>query len=319
MSTLRSINAPTDFAVPGAPDLAGDLSEAWEDGSGRPEWSFVLNDGETPIGRVAFVVDPTCPPEYLGDLPPDELHVFDLWLPDDTGLATGLVVEALTRIVDSVPDRLQVRTNRDLHAQVDQRLELAESLELDLFQEKEGFLWSDDGSDLKVPGRLVFRSIDDVGSRHYRDVFAGVPRETLDRNDRWYRRRMSESDWASVMMTYSNDDDAPMWLEGRLPDGRPIGIVAVSDFNRPHTATITYVGVLPPHRGNGYIDDLIAAGTASAGQLGFTSILSDVDVENHPMMAAMERSGHHAASTNWHGWHHVGSVSDLVTKKSTTR
>ncbi len=319
MSTLRSISAPAEFTVPGAPDLAGDLSEAWEDGSGRPEWSFVLEDDGTSIGRVAFVVDPTCPPEYLGDLPPDELHVFDLWLPDDTALAGGLVVKALARIADSVPDRLQLRTNRDIHAQVDQRLEMAGALDLVLFQEKEGFLWSDDGSDLEVPFRLSFRSIDDVGPRHYRDVFAGVARETLDRNDQWYRHRMSERDWASVMMTYSNEDDAPMWLEGRLPDGRPVGIVAVSDFGRPGTATITYVGVLPPHRGNGYIDDLIAAGTAAAGQLGFTSILSDVDVENHPMVAAMERSGHHAGSTAWHGWHHVGSVADLVAKEPTTR
>lgn len=319
MFTLRSITASVDFTVPGAPELTGDLSDVWNDRSGKPEWSFVLDYGETPIGRVAFVVEPTCPPEYLGDLPPDELHVFDVWLPDDMTAAEHLVVGALCGIAESVPDRFQLRTNRDVHAQTDRRLDLAGALDLDLFQEKEGFLWLDDGRDPIVPSRLVFRSIDEVGHRHYRDVFAGVPRETLDRNDRWFRHRTSEHDWASVMMTYVNDDDAPMWLEARLPDGRPVGIVAVSDFGRPDTATITYIGVLPVHRGNGYIDDLIAAGTAAARRLGFTSILSDVDVESNPMMAAMERSGHHARSTDWHGWHHVGSVSNLITREPTTR
>ena len=317
MYTLRSLNAPIDFVVPNAPDLADELAEAWEDGSGRPEWSFVLLDGETPIGRAAFVVEPTCPPEYLGDLPPDELHVFGLWLPDDRRLAERLVVESLTRIAGSVPDRLELRSNRDVHAQIDLRLEVARTLDLDLFQEKEGFLWRDEGTTIAVPSRLAFRSIDEAGDRHYRDVFAGVPRETLDRNDMWFRDRTSERDWASVMMTYLTKDDVPMWLEARLPDGPSVGIVAVSDFGRPNTATITYIGVLPPHRGNGYIDDLLAAGTAAAQQMGFTSILSDVDVDNHPMVAAMERSGHHGSSTDWHGWHHVGSVSNLIAREPT--
>jgi ribosomal protein S18 acetylase RimI-like enzyme len=77
-------------------------------------------------------------------------------------------------------------------------------------------------------------------------------------------------------------------------------------------ATITFVGVLPAHRGNGYIDDLLAAGTAVAQRNGFATILSDVDTENTPMMAAMERAGHHPGARTWHVWHQVGSVARLV-------
>jgi hypothetical protein len=40
-------------------------------------------------------------------------------------------------------------------------------------------------------------------------------------------------------------------------------------------------------------------------------MLSDVDIENTPMMAAMERAGHHADVRPWHIWHHVGSVGRL--------
>ena len=85
-------------------------------------------------------------------------------------------------------------------------------------------------------------------------------------------------------------------------------MVAISPFDEPGTATIAYIGVLPEHRGNGYVDDLLAAGTAAAQRAGFTRILSDVDTENHPMLAAMERAGHHASATPWHVWSHRGEV-----------
>ncbi len=41
---------------------------------------------------------------------------------------------------------------------------------------------------------------------------------------------------------------------------------------------------------------------------GFARILSDVDTDNHPMLAAMERAGHRASSTPWHVWSHRGEV-----------
>ena len=112
-------------------------------------------------------------------------------------------------------------------------------------------------------------------------------------------------------MTYLDEEYAPMWLLGELPTGEPVGFVAVSDFGEPDTVTIAYIGVLPAHRGNGYIDDLLLAGTAAAQGRGFTSMLSDVDTLNTPTIAAMERAGHHAGVRPWHVWHHVGSVAEL--------
>ena len=37
---------------------------------------------------------------------------------------------------------------------------------------------------------------------------------------------------------------------------------------------------------------------------GFTSILSDTDVLNAPMIAAFERAGHYAGVRPWHVWHY---------------
>jgi RimJ/RimL family protein N-acetyltransferase len=315
VTTVRSITDTKDFALPGAPDQTDALIDMWEEGESRPDWCFVLEEEREVVGRVGFYVSPTCPPEFLGDLPPDELFLFGLWLPwddDPVGAGLALISEALRRIAGDVPDRLQVRTNVEVYPEHAHRVALFDAFGMDLFQEKQGFTWVDDGSRVEVPDRLTFHTVDEVGHDHYRDVLAGVGEATLDRNDFYYRSHMDPQDWGSVYMTFLDDSVAPMWLLALLPDGEPVGFVAVSEFDEPDTATIAFIGVLPPHRGNGYIDGLLAAGTAVAQQHGFSSILSDVDTLNTPMMAAMERAGHHAGVRPWHIWHHVGSVGRLV-------
>ncbi len=314
MATVRSISSPEEFALADAPDETDSLIDMWQEGESRPDWCFILDDEGETIGRVGFSVEPTCPPEYLGELPPEELYLFGLWLPwDDKPIGEGrrLIPRALDQIAAAVPDRLQVRTNIEVHDEYANRVALFDALGMQLFQEKEGFTWSDDGAAVVVSDRLTFHTVNETGRDRYRDVLAGVGEATLDRNDFYYRSRMDPLDWGSVYMTFLHDSAAPMWLLGVLPDGEPVGFIAVSDFGEPRTATIAFVGVLPQHRGNGYIDDLLAAGTASARSHGFIGMLSDVDTENTPMTAAMERAGHHAGVRPWHIWHHVGSVEEI--------
>lgn len=269
---------------------------------------------ESELGTAVFSVEPTCPPEFLGELPPEELYLVELALPWDgdwTAAGRRLISEALGGI-GVVPDRLQVRTNPEAHDEHAKRVALFDALGMELFQEKEGFTWTDSGEAITVPDRLEFRTIAEVGRDRYRDVIAGVGEGTLDRNDFYYRSNMDPKDWGSVYTTFLEDGDAPMWLLGLLANDEAVGFVAVSDFDGAGTATIAFTGVLPEHRGNGYIDDLLAAGTAAAQRHDFGSMLSDVDTENAPMMAAMERAEHHAGVRPWHIWHHVGSVAHLV-------
>ncbi|MEM9491708.1 MAG: hypothetical protein AAGC55_21355, partial [Myxococcota bacterium] len=60
----------------------------------------------------------------------------------------------------------------------------------------------------------------------------------------------------------------------------------------------------PEQRGNGYIDELLRAGTRAAIAAGFDSMLSDADVDNTPMTAAFERNGHRGDGRPWHKWHY---------------
>ncbi len=308
--------------LPGAENITETVEDLWSSGASRPDWCFVVErDGRT-VGRAGFVVRPTCPPEFLGDLPAEELFVYGLWLPweDDDWLdaGTALLREALAKASPELPNVLQTRLNPEWHDHLDQRRAVFETLGMNLFQEKQGHYWRDDGSYVQVPDRLTFTSIQDTGVERYREVLGRCGADTLDRNDRWYRTMAGERNWSGVFMTMLDEEnDRSLWLLGALADGEDVGFVAVNDFDDAefgvaNTATVTFIGVLPEHRGNGYINDLLLGGTAAAQRSGHVAILSDVDTLNLPMHNAMERCAHRSDVRTWHIWHHRGAVRDLV-------
>lgn len=59
-----------------------------------------------------------------------------------------------------------------------------------------------------------------------------------------------------------------------------------------YNAVIAYLGVLPAHRGNGYIHDVLAAGTSLLAAQGVPRIRAATDVGNAPMAAAFARAGY---------------------------
>jgi RimJ/RimL family protein N-acetyltransferase len=61
----------------------------------------------------------------------------------------------------------------------------------------------------------------------------------------------------------------------------------------PGFLTIFYVGVVPDMRGRGYVNDLLAAGTATLLEANMNDkpLIADTDISNAPMAAAFERAG----------------------------
>jgi RimJ/RimL family protein N-acetyltransferase len=277
-------------------------------GTTRPDWCFVLEREGRPVGRVGFRVEDTCPPQFLGDLPAREVWPFGLELPwaDADWLAAGraLLGGAVERVRPDLPEPPQARINAELHDHVEQRRAVLEAVGMTLFQEKRGFLWTDGGTRPEVPDRLRFRSVRETGREAYRAVLGRAGAGTLDRNDAWYRRLAGEANWSAVFMTFLDPPDEPTWLLGELPGGTPVGIVAVSPFGEPDTATVVFIGVVPEQRRHGYVRDLLLAGTAAARDAGFTAVLSDADVLNAPMAAAFEATGHRGDARAWHVWHY---------------
>ena len=316
MLRVRTVDGVDQFVgVPGDPEHYADaVSGLWESAESRPEWCFVLEDGHDTVGRIGFRVTPTvADPSRLGSLPADELFVYGLHLPwDDDYLEVGrrLFAAAVAAISDEVPELLEVRINNSVHPHAAARVDLMTRLGMDLFQEKHGFFWADEGPRVESGARLEFRSIADIGVEAYRAVMAPCGMATLDRNDHYYWTGCGPDNWAAEMTRYLADEDAHMWLVGHRR-GDPVGyvnIVSVEDWG----STIGHVGVLPDHRGRGYVHDLLTAGTAVARRSGITSMLSDVDVLNGPMMSAMGRAGHVRDPGRWHLWVFRSTTSALV-------
>ena len=140
---------------------------------------------------------------------------------------------------------------------------------------------------------------------------ARAGRDTLDRNDRWYRDHMDEAHWAAQMMEYLQEEDSGSWLVASDAAGDPVGMVAVSTFD-PGVATVTFIGVVPEHRGHGYGHDLLQAATSAAYGRGFEEMLSDVDTLNPPMIDTMRSAGHLDGVRPWHIWHYRAEVATLV-------
>jgi ribosomal protein S18 acetylase RimI-like enzyme len=284
---------------PDAPGLRETISEAWADGSGRPEWTIVVERAGRPIGRVALVTEP------LGcDLPIQEGRLAGLWLDRTAGDRRPAAIElcdAAARLARGLTPFIERRLNPEVHRDREDWRHLLEAAGFALFQEKEGFVWTDDGAVLPEPARLAFRSVATVGRDAYAAAMAATIGGTLDRNDRFYLEACGPAGWGRQMVEFLQPDDEPAWLLAYEPEGALAGYVAVGAFEGD-LGTIAHIGVVPERRGRGYVDELLRAAAGAARARGYRRMLSDVDTLNAPMLAAMERNGHQRGVRPWHVW-----------------
>ena len=266
---------------------------------------YGLFRGADKVGQVDFLIEATVPnDDWLGTLPPAEMFLAGLELPwEEDWLAAGsdLLRGAVADLPPSTPAVLQANTNLEVHEHPWRRVHLLEALGFGLFQEKHGYLWVDRGEPLEVT--IPTRTLEEIGDDAYRSVFSSIPAGGLDRNDNYYYDGAGPRNWASVMMTGASPEDRASYLIG-YEVGEPVGMVGLSAFDEEGTGTISYIGVLPRHRGRGFGRRLLTAATAAARRRGFRQILSDVDVLNIPMRAAMVACGHQPDLRLWHRWAH---------------
>jgi len=312
MITIRSIESDELDAwltlsgtLPGDDRLGHRIRAAWDDGKSGPSQTFLAERDGRPVGRLTYVISPaaTVLPNVV------EALVLGLWLPWDASDAVEIGRRLIVETPGALPDgvlAVDAYANPEYMPGADARRSVFEAVGMPLFQEKEGFLWRSGEPD-PPPGReprLHFQSIEEVGQEPFARVMAHVVVGTLDRQDRYYRELVGPEAWGREMLGYLQPVDASAWLLALDGDGAGVGYVLVGGFDEPGRATIVHIGVVPEARGRGYVDELLQAANAAARRRGFDRMLSDVDVQNPPMLAAMERNGHSAAATTWHVWHY---------------
>jgi RimJ/RimL family protein N-acetyltransferase len=281
--------------------LNDELADDLDAGRRRPEWMWVALRGDHLLARVAWWA-------RTGDDTPFLLDVFDL---DSVDAGVRLLRTAMAAVVppgtrppeylrDIPPDWRDDEASRRV---VEDRMAAMEQTGAGLFVERLRFQWHP-GTPVPEPsGRLRFRPIRDT--EELLTLMTRVLDGTLDAHSRADLTRMSARDAAvshyeDELARYRSPRD--WWRVATLPDGEPVGFVtpARNDYN----PIIGYLAVLPEHRGNGYIDDILAEGTRILAAQNIPRIRAATDLGNTPMANAFRRVGYvnfeRTINMTWH-------------------
>jgi RimJ/RimL family protein N-acetyltransferase len=290
---LKDLNIFIDAA--GSPDHREEveqyLDRMFAAGSMRPEWCFVAEEGDRPLGRVAFWTLP-------GMEEPFALVLLDVdWEGDHTAAGTRLLrytldaaralgAEEIEHVVDDPPIRPQFQHHAD------RRIELLESVGFSLRRETSRF--ERRGTEPPTePGRLEFRTLEEVGKQAFIEAMERVSEGTLDREILTEREKLGTRRAAQEFFDDASrvQHEASWWRLAYAPNGGLAGLIMPAE--PPGFLTIFYVGVVPNMRGRGYAHDLLAAGTATLleAHRNEKPLIADTDVSNEPMAAAFERVG----------------------------
>jgi RimJ/RimL family protein N-acetyltransferase len=271
-------------------ELADDLTH----GRRRPEWMWIALHGGRLLARVAWW-------SGSGNDTPHLLDVLDIddSIPDpgrvdiavrllDTALAAtvpaGSPLPGYSRFVPS-----DWRENADSRQVVQDRMTILERSGARLFVERLRLEWRPGTPVPRPAGRLVFRPLQDTGE--LLTLMTSALDGTLDAHSRHDLTRMSAR--AAAVMHYEGElarytSPKDWWRIATLPGGEPVGFVipARNDYN----PIIAYLAVLPKHRGNGYIDDILAEGTRVLAEQDVPRIRASTDLGNTPMANAFQRA-----------------------------
>lgn len=230
-------------------------------------------------------------------------HFLSIRWRDGERPAAAAVLEAVLRAAPRGSE-IHLRVDAEVHPRIEERLDVARAHGFALWQEKEGFAWTDPGGTLPTPEHTVVRRRAEVGRDAYGTAMASAALDSLDVVQADAVRAMGARAWAnSFMDAYGGPPYDVTWLAAEDTGGDLVGFVAVGRYDERGTATIFHIGVGAAYRGHGYIDDLMRIAAREARERGFRAMVSDVDVRNVPMMEAMRRHGHRPDLTARHIWY----------------
>ncbi|GHA99269.1 N-acetyltransferase [Streptomyces chryseus] len=298
--TLRPLAGPEELALFCRLSyvLDHELADDLATGRRRPEWMWVALRGDRVLARLSWWTS------RAGE-PPQALDFFDL---DDT-LARPERGEIGLRLLETAsaavlpagaprpeygrfipPDWRDDAVVRDV---VEARTEALERTGARLLVERLRLEWRP-GTPVAAPtGRLTFRPPND--EEEIVSLMTLVLEGTLDAHSQadlatgLTPREAAELQFEEEFAAYSSP--RAWWRVAALPDGGgPVGFVIPARNNYHHT--IAYIGVVPAHRGQGHIDDILAEGTRVLAAQNVPRIRAATDLANVPMAKSFARAGY---------------------------
>jgi RimJ/RimL family protein N-acetyltransferase len=290
--TFRPITGPEELPLflQLTYDLDAEVAADLERGNRRPGWLWIAeHEGET-VARAAWWSRPGAPEPYLMDF-------FDFADGHaDTGEAlVRTALEALVPAGKTPPEYIRFTPpdwRQDETQAVPQRMAVLQRLGARPLVERLRLEWRPGTPVAPDDGRLRFRGFTDA--EEALDLMTRTVEGTLDAHSQadlthLTPRAVAEEHFHGELERWPSPQD--WWRVATRPDdGEPVGFVfpARNDYG----PIIAYIGVLPEHRGHGYIDAILAEGTRVLAAHDIPRIRANTDVGNTPMAAAFARAGY---------------------------
>jgi RimJ/RimL family protein N-acetyltransferase len=135
--------------------------------------------------------------------------------------------------------------------------------------------------------RLTF--VEEPDNQVWVDLFVRVANGSLDAGTRRELARVGSDRAArNAVGAYRMLPGRRDWWRVAYSGRERIGFAIPSSNENGHI--VAYLGVLPEHRGNGYVNGILDESTHLLAGEGARRILADVDTANEPMVAAFERA-----------------------------
>ena len=173
---------------------------------------------------------------------------------------------------------------------------------LPILQTKRTFAWNEPRPPVEVPTRLSFRTLADIGEGAFLRAVEAQLEGTLDRSVQadiahTGGKSLAEcvrEEWEEIGEYFAYE---PEWFQMAFDSaGEAVGYTQPvtypgADRDGLKEGSLYHIAVLPAHRGNGYIDDILAQSVATLQRVGVWRVYCDTDSENAPMVGAFERAG----------------------------
>ncbi|MFG1604603.1 GNAT family N-acetyltransferase [Actinoplanes sp. NPDC049265] len=295
--TLRPITGPDELdlfnRLPYV--LNSEIATDLDAGRRRLEWLWLALRGDRVVARAGWWSRP-------GDPHPLLMDVFDV--AGDPGDAVELLAAAIPAVTPAgarPPEYLRF-VPTDWRTGPRAWMDTLVRAGAEVFVERLRLEWRAGDPVPGDSGRLLFRPM--RGPDELIDLMTLVLNGTLDAHSRAGLTRTTAAEAARAqyrdeLERYESPHD--WWRIATLPGGEPVGFVIPA--HNGYNSVIAYIGVVPAHRGHGYVDDVLAAGTRRLAAEGAQRIRANTDVGNTPMAAAFARAGYrtveHQVDMTW--------------------
>lgn len=262
------------------------LQEAWEDNRSFPHWCFVLEDDEKFVAGVAFDVLQS---------EPLNLMLWRLYIPsgeDFLDIGIRLLRGAVENLKYEELNLIEYHLYGCDDKIFDDKKAVFLGVGFEIKQRKKNYRLKD-GNIGQWSGRLILKTLSEVGQEKFVEAIRTVTEGTLDSYDeldvmKLGRDMAARNCFDSLKDIHCNED---WWKLAYEPNGDFAGLIIPQKFSSK-LGVINYIGVTPEKRGKGYVRDLLIVGTEILKADGIEEIIADIDVNNTPMENALISVGY---------------------------